>query len=345
MTFRGLSIGKIQNALLDTKPVYVYFIMLLGSIFVVEALIMAMFYFIPIFSSVEQIIVDATILSIIVTPLLFLLALKPLTVELQRRKKAQQCLEDYKSGLENLVRKRTMELEREIDERKQAQEALSKHEERLKFLIRNLIAAQERERANLARELHDHMGQQLTAMTMILESLGTTTSPMKEKTDKMSELMTEISASLHGIYGGLRPIMLEKLGLPATIETLLREFKEHSGIDVKLKIDSMDIPSGGDYAINIYRILQEALTNISRHASANRVEVSIVTIGEQISLCIHDNGKGFHPENLAESGGFGLLGMIERTAHCNGTLKIDSSPGIGTTITVLLPGREVRNKP
>jgi PAS domain S-box-containing protein len=219
--------------------------------------------------------------------------------------------------------------------RKQAEQ------ERLAFTA-HIEAAREKERAHVAREIHDELGQVLTAVKMDVawidsriqsfELLG----DVRERANATLSLLDQSIRTVRRISTELRPGVLDDLGLCAAVEWLARNFEIHTRIapSVHLEIDDAKLPK--DCQTALFRVTQEALTNIARHAKATRVEVSLASNDDGFQLTISDNGSGF--STLSNKGGsFGVIGMRERISNLGGQFSVFSSDGQGTTITAILP--------
>lgn len=227
---------------------------------------------------------------------------------------------------------------RDVTERKVAEETLRLNEGKMRELSRKMISLRENERKALARELHDELGQKLTALSLEIEFLKTQGRADATFVETAKNILVTANADVKRIYMGLRPVALDKLGLGYAIEALLKEFKLRSGIDLRETIERPDKSEiDPDTAINIYRILQEILTNASKHAGATRMTVSFTREADSFALRVEDDGAGFSVEDVTRKGGFGLLGMNERAELLQGALVIDSAPGRGTRISARFP--------
>jgi signal transduction histidine kinase len=213
--------------------------------------------------------------------------------------------------------------------------------EELRLLSQKLVQVQEAERKSLSRELHDEVGQMMTALRMELgnaeECLGSKAPQALSHLKAASTLAEQTLRSVRGLARGLRPSMLDELGLASALNWLAREYTKHTGIQVDLNMDgSLDhLPE--DYSICIYRVVQEALTNCARHARAQAVHLDLQRVGNALTLTIQDDGDGFNPANGAK--GIGLLGMKERVRELGGVLTIASESERGTLLTVNIPLR------
>jgi two-component system, NarL family, sensor histidine kinase UhpB len=206
-------------------------------------------------------------------------------------------------------------------------------------LTRRLIQVQDEEREHLARELHDEIGQCVTAIHAdafaIHRSASAADPVIRESAHAIIEIATRIKSMVRGMLQRLRPTLIDRLGLEAALRELETAFRQRNpGTVCALDIDSFASELKGDPAMAIYRIVQEGMTNVARHAQANRLAIQ-VSAQAQLSTTVEDNGRGFDPVKITE--GFGLLGMRERVLGLGGTMKIESAAGRGTRILVELP--------
>lgn len=210
--------------------------------------------------------------------------------------------------------------------------------QQLKALSDQLLASQEEERAWLAREIHDDLGQSLTALKMdvlgLLRNTPQETSPLR---DRIVRTLDETVTSVQRLTAELRPPLLDDLGLVAAIESEARLFEERSGIEVELSLPANAPPLEKATATTVYRIVQEALTNVMRHADATRVEVRMRQRARELLVDIRDDGRGATSSQLESADSFGLLGMRERAAIAGGTVTIAGVEGRGTIVSVQIP--------
>lgn len=213
-------------------------------------------------------------------------------------------------------------------------------EERLRLLSQQLVSSQEQERKSLSRELHDEIGQLLTALRMELGNLERArTAPGGEgdaHLDQAKKLAETTLRTTRDIAMGLRPAMLDVLGLGPALEWQAREFSRRYKTPIRLEVDGdlKDIPD--PHRTYVYRIVQEGLTNCARHAKAQNIHVKLEDTSGKLSVLVEDDGVGFE-QHKGVAYGLGLLGMTERVRELCGELSIQSEPGKGTRISVLLP--------
>lgn len=219
-------------------------------------------------------------------------------------------------------------------------------QEQLRNLAEYLQTAREEERTQIAREVHDEFGQALTALKMDVAWLTKRLPPQEtkliEKTESMSTLVDGTMQMVRRIATELRPGMLDDLGLLATMEWQAQEFTERTGIVCELKLTEQDLGLERDLATALFRIFQEILTNIMRHASATRVEVNLESSPDELRLIIRDNGQGITPRQIDNLDSLGLLGMRERARAWDGSVTFQGKRGQGTTVTIRIPQPAVK---
>ena len=247
------------------------------------------------------------------------------------RQRAETELQRTRDEFEVRVEERTRDLRTEVSEHADARA-------KIQSLLRRLVTAQEDERARIARDLHDQFGQQLTSLRLELERYrsqqhdgdGATAAEL----DRALTLTRSLDADVDFLAWQLRPAVLDDLGLKVALPRYVDEWGKHYGISAELRTSHFDSGQlSQDAELVFYRVCQEALTNVMKHASASRVDVILETRGDSVVLVIEDDGVGFDPADLTvERKGVGLAGMRERAALVDATLDVESSPGQGRTI-------------
>lgn len=220
-----------------------------------------------------------------------------------------------------------------------------REKERVRGLLLNkVVTAQEEERRRISHELHDQIGQLLTALLIQLQLLERDLSEpsLRERLQTLKQLAEEISSHLHHIAWELRPPALDELGLMAALERLTEEWSKRFNIPCEFIADgSVNGEIQPEITIGIFRIVQEALTNIAKHAKASHARVSVQRDDSELVVTVEDNGVGFKVKDIMkhpdENKRLGLLGMMERAAMLSGTLTIDSKPGKGTKVQLRIP--------
>lgn len=229
----------------------------------------------------------------------------------------------------------------DISERKLAEERLKDSREELRNLTVHLQSVREAERTNIAREVHDELGQLLTALKMDIswleKRLSRSQEPLLKKTRSMSKLTDVILQATKRISSELRPEILDDLGLAAAVEWQANEFQKRMRIECDISIEPQDISVDRDRSTAIFRILQEALTNVARHTKAGRVKVSLRREDGEIKLKVRDNGKGIRKDQISDSKSFGLIGIRERAHFFGGEVEIKGVRNKGTTVSVAIP--------
>ena len=234
-----------------------------------------------------------------------------------------------------------LSIARDITERKQAEEKLKKSSKLLRDLSTHLQTVREEERTMIAREIHDELGQVLTVLKIQLSLLGNKLNPeqisLKEKVNLLTNLIDQSVESVQKISAKLRPTILDELGLNAAIEWQTEEFEKLTNIKCSLVIPKDDLKLNSDKSTAIFRIFQEALTNIARHSDANKVSISLFTNQSNLYLEILDNGKGISTEQIKDYKSLGIHGMEERAMVFGGQVSFDGFTGKGTKVKVEIP--------
>ena len=237
-----------------------------------------------------------------------------------------------------------LSLNRDITQRRRAEEQLRQSREQLRALSSHLQSVREEERTHIAREVHDELGQALTALKIDLyalqRGLNGNEPDLKNLSAKIKSMSSLIDNTIHTvrrIATELRPGVLDDLGLVAAVEWQANDFQNRTGItcEVASLVDYLDLAR--DRSTATFRILQETLTNVARHAQASRVDIALTREDDNLVLKIKDNGKGITEYDIAGSGSFGLIGMRERAQIVGGGLSITGTPGHGTLVTVTIP--------
>ncbi len=231
----------------------------------------------------------------------------------------------------------------ERTERRKAVADLKKSHEQLRRLAAHLQSVREEERKNVAREIHDELGQSLTALKMDLSRISAKL-PNNHGNEALSEqmkaaigLVSSTIGTVKQICTNLRPPLLDHLGIGAAIEWQAEEFEKRSGVECEVAVASAVFTVDIDIATALFRIFQEALTNVLKHSQATKVEASLKEEAGKIVLEIHDNGVGIAEDQMSKRRSFGLLGMRERLYPLGGTISISGKKQGGTTLTVIIP--------
>lgn len=232
---------------------------------------------------------------------------------------------------------------RDISERLRAEEALRRSTEELQKLGAAAHLVREQEKSRVARELHDELGQSLTALQMDVawfrEKIPRGQEALAAKLDKMQAMLDATVAATRRIAADLRPLMLDDLGLVPAVEWLVEDFSQRSGIRCELAASDAELALPQAHASAVFRIIQESLTNVTKHARASRVEVDIAQEDGYLTVAVRDNGAGFAVDAPRKPDSYGLLGLRERAAFLGGEAVIKSAPGKGTQIVIRLPVR------
>ena len=237
------------------------------------------------------------------------------------------------------LHRKSAELAREIAERRLAEERLRESEARLRALATYLQSVREEERANIAREIHDELGQVLTGLKMDVTWLAARLAEpaLVAKTGSMSELIESTIRAVRRIATGLRPEVLDDMGLVAGIDWQAKEFQKRTGIRCRINLPPESTAFGAEASLATFRIFQEILTNVARHSRASRLDVELRDEGDRLVLAVADNGVGIALEQANGKHALGLLGMQERALRLGGAVDISGAPGKGTRVTLQLP--------
>jgi PAS domain S-box-containing protein len=229
---------------------------------------------------------------------------------------------------------------RDVSERKRVQEKLTRSHDQLRQLSAALQTIREEERTHIARELHDDLGQILASLRMDLTLLqqedGTSADSLRLMAGMEQNLLTAI-ASLRRIATNLRPRALDEGGLYFALKGLCEDFVERYNIPSTLLADEAELRLDDGASTAIFRIVQEALTNIARHAQASSVTMNLFRSNSELLITIRDDGRGIRPEDMEKAESLGLIGMRERVWAMNGEISINSDEPPGTRIDIVLP--------
>lgn len=203
----------------------------------------------------------------------------------------------------------------------------------LRSLASHERRSREEERARIARDLHDELGQQLTGLKFDVAAMAASPDGVPEKLSKLSSSLDEAIRTVRRLSTELRPGVLDQLGLAAALEWMAQDYSRRTGARATVEVRELDVP--GEVATAIFRVVQESLTNIARHAHASEFAVRLSQNGDTVSLAVEDNGDGYHPDS---AGGFGILGMRERVTMLGGDFQVRArSETTGTEVLCSFP--------
>jgi signal transduction histidine kinase len=234
----------------------------------------------------------------------------------------------------------------DMTQRKHVELQLSQSRDQLRALMTRLHSAREEEGTRIAREVHDELGQAMTSLKLDLSwvarrlSLPETADCRAQMLERVQEAMRQLDGtiqSVRAIATALRPSVLDELGLTAALDWQTRDFEKRTGIRCEWSTPSVPIPIGPDQATAIFRIYQEILTNVVRHAQASTIHIHLDISADWLVLEVSDNGRGIPASTLVHTNSLGLLGMRERATQLGGDLSIQGTDGKGTTVKVRLP--------
>jgi signal transduction histidine kinase len=237
-----------------------------------------------------------------------------------------------------------------ITSRMQTSEEIQESREQLRSLSLYQQVLREQERKHIALEIHDELGQALTGLKMEVHFLGkdvdkvvkpTYADTYLERVNRIQKIINSTISTVRRIATELRPPIIDDLGLIAALEWQSKEFERSTGISCELQTNLEDLEISSEYAIAVFRIFQESLTNIMRHAEATFVKVTLNKKEKIIELCVKDNGRGIQKDELKNKTSLGLLGMKERARLINGEIKISSEEDAGTVILLTFPISDV----
>ncbi len=261
--------------------------------------------------------------------------------DITERKWAEEALREAHEQLEARVQDRTQEL-RAVNETLKAQEKeLRKNAESLRRLGGKLIVAQEDERRRIGRELHDDLTQQLAALAIAagkLEQQAETTGGRdKDELRKIKERLIDLSEHVHTLSRQLHPAIVEDFGIAPALRSLCEELEQNEGVPIDCEVDGVPADVSNGHAICIYRVAQESLRNIVKHACATQTQLHLHSKNGTLEFQVRDNGIGFNLSEAKKKIGFGLQSMEERVWLVGGTLQVETEPGDGTVVSVSIP--------
>ena len=241
---------------------------------------------------------------------------------------------------ESLRERRIVVTYEDITERRRAEEELERSREELRNLSSHLQSVREQERTQIAREIHDELGQSLTALKMDLAWMGKRlqdNEPLLDKTRSMGKLIDGTIEMVHRISADLRPGLLDDFGLVAALEWFAKDFQKRSGIVCRARLEVDDLALDKEMSTTIFRIFQETLTNVARHAEARRVDVRLAASGGRLILEVSDDGRGITKKQMNDPRSFGIIGMRERAHSWGGEVLISGNRDKGTTVRLTIP--------
>jgi signal transduction histidine kinase len=327
-----LSWQKIRSVGLKEAPASLYespwhlMAILVFSIFFAESAMMALLYLVVPLPQVLSYLNDPRLVVFFLVPALLILFLFP-----------------------TLVFFVLHPLRKNITERKKTETELRTSREQLRHFSWRLQAAREEERKRIAREIHDELGQVLATLALEISDLEgdlpLDPGKLRRKLAGMSRMTASTIKTVQRVSADLRPIMLDDLGLAAAVQWQVGEFRKRSGIACDLRIELDHQVPDRERATALFRILQEALTNILRHAQATRVSVRLIESESRLMLQVGDNGRGITRDEIAHRHSLGLLGIRERIVFFGGEVRFRGLPGLGTSVKVTIPHRVIATQP
>lgn len=238
-------------------------------------------------------------------------------------------------------------LEKEVEERKQAEIKITESGNKLRRLTNQLQSIREEEKTRIAREVHDELGQTLTALKMELACLAhdvnKSSNGVPQRIQSMTQLIDSTIEAVQRIATELRPQILDVLGLSEAIRWETREFEKRTGIDCEINVSPEKIVLERNLSTTLYRIYQEAMTNVARHSNARHVTINLQESNNEIVLEIIDDGRGIQKQEIFNSQSLGLLGLQERARALDGDTIIEGSPTSGTTVRAVIPVKHYEN--
>jgi PAS domain S-box-containing protein len=262
------------------------------------------------------------------------------TVKYRKMKRKDGAIIDTEVRSQQLPDGRFLSVIRDLTERIKAEKELAASYDAIRKLSGHIQDIREEERTNMAREIHDELGQQLTVLKMdvswLKRRMATAEEPVKQKLQDLISMLDETVKTVRRISSELRPSILDDLGLVAAMEWQLGEFGKRSDVATHFDYPNEELLLPDTVKTALFRILQESLTNVARHSGATKVSVKIELKDDQLILVIADNGKGFDKQKIADKKTLGILGMQERITMIGGDYEINTVPGKGTEVRVAL---------
>ena len=269
------------------------------------------------------------------------------SVDITERRQAEEALRQANDELEHRVNKRTRQLSDLNEDLKKEIKERERVEAERERLLRRSVSAQEDERQRIAREMHDQLGQNLSALALKLSALKNDYDQqpeLREHFASLKKIVKQLDADVGFLVRDLRPTALDDFGLVVALSNYVRNWSKQCGIRAELHTSGMEKDRlTNEIETVLYRITQEALTNVAKHANAENVDILLERRSDHVSLIVEDDGGGFDVEQAfgASEKGFGLISMRERAALVAGTLAVESNPGAGATIVVRIPAAHV----
>jgi len=326
--------GQKTNPLPTSQSPFLLFILASATIFIAEILVMLFLSLLPPFSLWIQAFIDALLLISSLFPLLYIFMFRPMKLQIKQ-------LFDT-----------TKMCEAEIVERKKTEAALRQSERQLRYLSSQLISAQERERRRVARELHEQLGQTLAALKLRLRFIGKflrkDQAELREEWENNLKDIDQVIEDVRHLSRDLSPSILEDLGLSTALRRLVENLARNYNLKASFDMVEIDHLFSLEDQVIMYRIFQEALNNIRKHAQATNLSIAIKQKNSNIIFMVEDDGKGFNVEQVltddAVEKGLGLATMEERARMLGGSLDIQSQTDKGTRITLTIPREKAGNR-
>ena len=262
--------------------------------------------------------------------------------DITERKRTEELLRAAHEELDHRVRERTHDLQLANVALQAQQQELQRYQQQLEDLATKLLAAQDHERHRIARELHDDFSQRLAAVVLDVAALETATHDLSEtgrrSLEEVRRQLEGLSDDVHTLAYKLHPSLLEDVGLEAAVQDHLQQVRKRSGLRISLLARDIPPSLSLDRSTGLFRVLQESLQNILKHAAATEVKVKLIGSSQGIGLSVADDGIGFDVQDTTvHQRGLGLVSMQERLRQLNGFLRFQSQPGTGTRISAWIP--------